>query len=203
MSSKGKSNAEADFLNLIGLNGIVREIVDRVPVLELPETWLVSGCLFQTVWNVLAGEAPTRAIKDYDIFYFDPSDITRESEQAVNRRAAEAFADLDCEVDVRNQARVHLWYAQPRPRHASESLVSDGAPRLLRHEGGALAVTVAGLESPSFPERVRGTARSAQDAPLRTARTLPLGPPPYGSHAPGTATRRRSGGAIAQPPGVG
>jgi uncharacterized protein len=105
-------NAKAEFLNLIDLNPVVREIVDRVSVLELPDTWLVSGCLFQTVWNLLAGEAPTRAIKDYDIFYFDPTDGTQESEEAINRRAAEVFADLACEVDVRNQARVHLWYAQ-------------------------------------------------------------------------------------------
>jgi hypothetical protein len=44
-------SAKAEFLNLIDLNPVVREIVDRVSVLELLDTWLVSGCLFQTVWT--------------------------------------------------------------------------------------------------------------------------------------------------------
>ena len=102
---------ESEFLRLIERNQAVVEVVRRTALLGLPDTWVASGCLFQTVWNVLAGQDPARAIKDYDLFYFDPADCSREAEQAVNRRAAELFADLGCEVDVRNQARVHLWYA--------------------------------------------------------------------------------------------
>lgn len=51
-----------------------------------------------------------RAIKDYDVFYFDGTDTSAKAEERVNRRAAERFSDLGCEVDVRNQARVHIWY---------------------------------------------------------------------------------------------
>jgi hypothetical protein len=90
----------------------VVEILRRAELLGLPDVWIVSGCLFQTAWNVLAGENPTRAIKDYDLFYFDSTDCSKESEERANRRAAELFADLGCEIDVRNQARVHMWYAQ-------------------------------------------------------------------------------------------
>jgi hypothetical protein len=106
----------------------VREIVRRAETLGLPDTWVVSGCLFQTVWNVLAGENPARAIKDYDLFYFDASDCSSESEHEVNRRAAELFADLGCEIDVRNQARVHLWYA--------DEFGVEGYPRLTKSTDG-------------------------------------------------------------------
>jgi hypothetical protein len=92
------------------MNVNTNAILDRLHRLELPDAWLVSGCLFQTVWNVLEHESPTRAIKDYDVFYFDESDFAAETERRINRRAAELFADLGCELDVRNQARVHLWY---------------------------------------------------------------------------------------------
>ena len=105
-------SSNAEFLRLVQLNPAVTEIVRRAPMLGLPDTWLVSGCLFQTVWNVLAGDDPMRAIKDYDLFYFDSSDCSREAEEQANRRAAELFSDLGCEIDVRNQARVHLWYAR-------------------------------------------------------------------------------------------
>jgi len=102
----------AEFLRLIRLNPLVVEVVRRAPLLGLPDTWVVSGCLFQTVWNVLAGQPSTRGIKDYDIFYFDPSDLSRASEEGINRQGAELFSDLDCEIDIRNQARVHTWYAR-------------------------------------------------------------------------------------------
>jgi hypothetical protein len=105
-------NSRAEFLRLIAMNTTLRQIVDRISSLELPDTWVAGGCLFQTVWNILAGEDPTRAIKDYDVFYFDPQDCTVESEERANLRAAALFSDLNCNVDVRNQARVHLWYAQ-------------------------------------------------------------------------------------------
>jgi len=98
------------FLELIRLNPAVGEIVCRMARLNVPDVWLVSGCLFQTVWNVLADEPPTRAIRDYDIFYFDETDTSAQTEEGVNRRAKTIFEDLGCEIDVRNQARVHLWY---------------------------------------------------------------------------------------------
>lgn len=76
----------------------------------MPDAWLVSGCLFQTIWNVLSDQDPMWAIKDYDIFYFDDEDRSAGREEGVNERAAGIFRHLGCEVDVRNQARVHLWY---------------------------------------------------------------------------------------------
>jgi hypothetical protein len=34
------------------------------------------------VWNVLDGHAPTRGIKDYDLFSFDERDTSWEAEEA-------------------------------------------------------------------------------------------------------------------------
>jgi hypothetical protein len=102
----------AQFLRLIAMNPTLREVIDRVHRLELPDTWVAGGCLFQTVWNILALEDPARGIEDYDVFYFEPGDCSPAAEQDVNHRAARMFADLGCRIDARNQARVHLWYAQ-------------------------------------------------------------------------------------------
>lgn len=100
---------EARFLSLALANETNRAILDRIPELHLPDTWLVSGSLFQAVWNGLTGRAPGYGIKDYDIFYFD-ADTSWEAEDAEIRRSAELFADLDVEVELKNQARVHIWY---------------------------------------------------------------------------------------------
>jgi uncharacterized protein len=79
--------------------------------LALPDAWLVSGCLVQTVWNVLTARAVDHGIADYDIFYFDP-DTSWAAEDAVIRRLQNSFAALGVTIEARNQARVHLWYAE-------------------------------------------------------------------------------------------
>ena len=49
-------------------------------------------------------------IRDADFFYFD-DDTSWEAEDAVIRAGADLFADLPVPVEIRNEARVHLWYA--------------------------------------------------------------------------------------------
>jgi uncharacterized protein len=48
--------------------------------------------------------------RDADFFYFD-GDTSWEAEDAVIQAGAELFADLPVPVEIRNEARVHLWYA--------------------------------------------------------------------------------------------
>ena len=102
---------EARFLSLALANETNRMILDRLPDLNLPDAWLVSGSLFQAAWNGLTGRTPDYGIKDYDIFYFDP-DTSWEAEDRAIARARALFAQFDIEVELRNQARVHLWYPQ-------------------------------------------------------------------------------------------
>ena len=102
---------EADFITCIRQNPINAAILDRVPSLGLPDAWLVSGSLFQTAWNHLTDRAPDHGVKDYDIFYFDP-DTSYEAEDTQIRRVGEALRDLGADVELRNQARVHLWYGR-------------------------------------------------------------------------------------------
>lgn len=55
---------------------------------------------------------PTAAIGDYDLFYFDDTDLSWDAEDAVIRRAAKLFSDIQGVVEIRNEAWVHLWYEQ-------------------------------------------------------------------------------------------
>ena len=101
---------EADFLAAVLQNATVVEVLARAERLDLPDWYLAAGCLFQTVWNVLEGHDPERGIGDYDLIYHDGTDLSWDAEDVVIRRCAAAFADLGADVEVRNQARVHLWY---------------------------------------------------------------------------------------------
>lgn len=117
-------------------------ILDRLPELGAPQAYLVAGCLYQAVWNRLSGDPVATHVRDYDVFYFDDRDLSWEAEDRVIRRAAVLFADLGVEVQVRNQARVHLWYAQR---------FGEGYPALRSSEDGIdrylAACTCVGIEA--------------------------------------------------------
>ncbi|MDO6386889.1 nucleotidyltransferase family protein [Uliginosibacterium sp. 31-12] len=98
------------FLRDVLSNRHNRAILDRWNALALPDAWLVAGCLFQTVWNLQAGHVPESNIKDYDLFYFDPSDLSETGELRVQAHADEVLGVLGITIEVANQARVHLWY---------------------------------------------------------------------------------------------
>ncbi|MEZ5777446.1 MAG: nucleotidyltransferase family protein [Paracoccaceae bacterium] len=96
------------------LFGIVRESPVLMRTLRLargmglPDWWLVSGAIYNQVWNHLTCRADMHGVKDIDLFYFDP-DLTYAAEDRVIRRAAAIFPPKP-PIELRNQARVHLWY---------------------------------------------------------------------------------------------
>lgn len=98
-----------EFVALALRNPVNVAILDELRRLALPDAWLVAGCLAQTVWNVLTNRAIDHGISDYDVFYFDP-DTSWEAEDAVIHKLQGQLGHLDVKVEIRNQARVHLWY---------------------------------------------------------------------------------------------
>jgi hypothetical protein len=77
----------------------------------LPDWLVFSGAVYQPVLNHLTGRPLDSGIKDYDLAYFDASDLSYDAEDAVIRRVKAAFDEpLRSMVEVRNQARVHLWF---------------------------------------------------------------------------------------------
>ncbi|MBC9729818.1 nucleotidyltransferase family protein [Streptomyces sp. TRM68367] len=115
--------------SVLSRNEVLTDVMTRAATLELPGWYVTAGCLFQTVWNVVTGRPPTSGIKDYDIFYFDGTDLSWEAEDAVIKAGQEVFAGLPAEVEIRNEARVHLWYEQkfgvPCPPHESTEAAID------------------------------------------------------------------------------
>ena len=62
---------QSEFLAAAFRNPVNAAISDELLRLALPDAWIVSGCLVQTVWNGLTHRAPDYGINDYDVFYFD------------------------------------------------------------------------------------------------------------------------------------
>jgi hypothetical protein len=77
---------------------------------DLPQWRVVAGCLYQTVWNSLAGRPAGTGINDYDLIYFDAADLSQETEAAIENRIRSALPGFPAPIEVCNQARVHLCY---------------------------------------------------------------------------------------------
>jgi hypothetical protein len=78
--------------------------------LQLPQYRVVAGCIYQTVWNTLTGRERGTGINDYDLIYFDPADLSEESEHRIENVVRSRLLSFPAPVEVRNQARVHLWF---------------------------------------------------------------------------------------------
>lgn len=83
-----------------------------------------------TMWNRFHGFADGTCIKDCDIVYYDASDLSYEGEDVCVRAAAALFSGLPIPVEVRNQARVHLWYerrfgSRIEPYRSSEDAIDS------------------------------------------------------------------------------
>jgi hypothetical protein len=115
-------------IDLLRADAVLSECLSRLSSLDLPGWYLGAGCLAQTVWNA-AHDYPTgTGINDYDIVYFD-SDLSLETENSVAARVASLLGDLQLCLDVKNQARVHLWYPSRfgygiRPYTSSEDAIA-------------------------------------------------------------------------------
>lgn len=106
------SEAEARIEAALRASPRVMTVLETIAAAGLPDWRLVSGAVYGTVFNHMTGRAPDYGIKDYDIAYFDP-DTSWDAEDAVIRRVEAALpVPLRPLVEVRNQARVHLWFGQ-------------------------------------------------------------------------------------------
>jgi hypothetical protein len=123
---------QARFLGDTATNEVIFAVLSRWHRLSLPQSWLVAGCLFQTIWNIQSGRPPGADIRDYDLFYFDSGDLGAEAEAQAQSHVESALGDLGVKVEVANQARVHTWYMEHFGEpYSALAAVEEGIDRFL------------------------------------------------------------------------
>ena len=104
------SDLESRLAAIVRADPGLMHVLTTVRALGLDDWRVFSGAVYQSVWNAVTGRPAGYGIRDYDLGYFDP-DTSWDAEDAVIKRVAAAFQppfrDM---VEVRNQARVHLWF---------------------------------------------------------------------------------------------
>lgn len=130
----------AELVRLVRTAPALVQVLEVVRALQLPDPLVFSGAVYQTVWNALTGRPADYGVKDYDVGYFD-TDTSYDAEDVVIRRMAGVLDEpLRSRVEVRNQARVHLWF----PAHFGSAYdpLSSSAEALTRFVCPAFAVGV-------------------------------------------------------------
>jgi hypothetical protein len=70
--------------------------------------WVGGGVLRDLVWNGLHGDFDPARVKDVDLAFYDPLDLSHAREVELERALAAHLPGVTW--DAKNQAAVHLWY---------------------------------------------------------------------------------------------
>lgn len=98
-----------------------------------------AGAVVQTVWNLQEGRDPMHGIDDMDIAYYDP-DTGYAAEDAVIRDWTARLSGLPLRLDIKNQARVHLWYPEHFGQEVAPYLSVEDAIRTWPTTASAIGV---------------------------------------------------------------
>lgn len=98
-------------LEILSKNTPLFDVIKRAPELGIDEYYIGAGCICQTVWNYQNGLDLMYGISDIDFVYFD-NDLSYEKENVIVKKAKDKFAYLPVKIDVKNEARVHIWYKE-------------------------------------------------------------------------------------------
>jgi hypothetical protein len=111
-AGRGGAEQRAALEAIISSSPVLMEVLRGLRDDRLPDHLLVAGAVYNLVWNRLTGRPDLNGINDIDVFYFDDRDLSYEAEDVVIQRLNRRFSHLPLPVQVRNQARVHLWFPQ-------------------------------------------------------------------------------------------
>ena len=99
------------FASLIMKNKKLMDVLDYVSRLGLPNYYIASGSVFQTIWNLLDDRDANYNIKDIDVVYYN-SDNLSVDEDIRYYELIKTYCEskgYNYGVDVSNEARMHIW----------------------------------------------------------------------------------------------
>lgn len=128
-------------IQIISGSPVLMQCIDAVAQLDLPDWYVGAGAVAQTVWNTLTHQALDAHINDLDVLFFDATDLSVEREQVATDRLRGLLAELSWDLDVKNQARVHLWYEVSFGKRVAPFHCVEEALRTWPSPASSIAVT--------------------------------------------------------------
>ena len=113
--SKGKNETlqrQIEILHeILQLNQPLYDAIKENAKLGLENYYIGAGCIAQTVWNYQNENDLLFGISDIDFVYFD-ADLSFGAENKVIHMVQKQLSGRPLPIDVKNQARVHVWYQE-------------------------------------------------------------------------------------------
>ncbi len=178
----------AILFDIVRAEPLLMDALEGARALDLPQWRILAGAIYNSVWNALTGRPSGYGIKDIDLLYYDAGDLSWEAEDAAIRRGRDVFAASPIPVEIRNQARVHLWFPEkfgidfPPLTHGDEAITryssqTHAVGLRLDADGGLDLYAPFGLE-PIFgfrivPNRALDNAGSYGEKAARAKRMWP------------------------------
>ena len=102
---------DKDILVKILRSELITRVLQVLKKMNLPfDYYIGAGCITNTVWNDISGYPLEYGISDIDFVYYDSEDLTSDGEKKLKAQLLILLGDIPYKLDVKNQARVHLWY---------------------------------------------------------------------------------------------
>lgn len=117
------------FISILKQNNDLMLILDYITELNLPNFYIAAGAIFQTVWNYYDNNPLNFGIKDVDIIYYDSENISKESEKVLEDKIINYLnkLGLNYDIDVHNEARMHLWKKENENKNIDQYKNSEDA----------------------------------------------------------------------------
>ena len=98
-------------ITILKKNDELIDVLNYIEKLKLPNFYIAAGSVFQTIWNYYDNNELNYNIKDIDVIYYDNSDLSVETDIKYYNMIGEYCESkgYKYEIDVSNEARMHLW----------------------------------------------------------------------------------------------
>lgn len=93
-------------------NQDIMKVFDALDQMDMPEYYIGAGAIVQNVWNSLTGKPQNYGISDIDLVYFNVDSYSQDEETTITLQLSKQLGAFPFALDVKNQARVHLWYQE-------------------------------------------------------------------------------------------
>jgi hypothetical protein len=105
------THQEERLCRMVASSPWLMRVLATVRAVGLPDAWVGAGAIRDLVWGRLYGSGfEPGDLRDVDVVYFDPGDLSRERDERATRDLRTAWAQVPWQA--RNQAAVHTWYAR-------------------------------------------------------------------------------------------
>lgn len=98
-------------ISILKENKELMSMLNYIEKLNFPNFYIAAGSVFQTIWNYYDNKPLNYGIKDIDVIYFNKDDLSVERDLEYYKKIKEysETSGYNYEIDVSNEARMHLW----------------------------------------------------------------------------------------------